>query len=75
MSNYGCFNKPRPTADSSYIAQFGWAHVRGPGAAARKEPIHTVVNAAFGTTDCQYTLSHAADPECSGCVHRAKVTP
>jgi hypothetical protein len=76
MSLYGCNNKPRPTARSSYVAQIGWkTSPRDSLGPVTRTPICGRIKSAFGTTECQYTLTHAADPECSGCVHRSKVPP
>jgi hypothetical protein len=73
MSLYGCNNKPRPTAESSYVAQAGWSETFRDGLGAPcRVPIYIDIKSAFGTTACQYTLAHATDPECSGCVHRSK---
>jgi hypothetical protein len=72
MSIYGCWNKPRPTADSSHIAQFGWFGKKDGPLNTEKHPVYIEVKSAFGSTDCQYTIQHATDPHCSGCVHRAK---
>lgn len=73
MSIYGCHNKPRPTVDSGYVAQVAWSETFRDGFGAPcRTPVYVDIKSAFGTTDCQYTQQHAADPECSGCVHRAK---
>lgn len=71
MSIYGCKNKPRPTAATTYVAQVAWAptyQVGGPG----RDPVLVDVKAAFGTTDCQYTKTHATDKLCAGCIHQHK---
>lgn len=73
MSKYGCHNRPRPTAESSYVAQKGWSETFRDGfGAPQRVPIYVDIKSAFGTTACQYTIHHATDPDCSGCVHRAK---
>lgn len=73
MSQYGCHNKPRPTAESSYVAQAGWSALYRDGFGGPcRDPIYVDIKSAFGTTTCQYTLTHATDPLCSGCAHRAK---
>jgi hypothetical protein len=66
MSQYGCWNKARPTALAPVVVQDGY---RNNG----KYTIANYVAAPFVmSTGCQYTKTHATDPECSGCVHRAK---
>jgi hypothetical protein len=73
MTLYGCHNKPRPTAESSYIAQSSWSETFRDGMGnPSRVPFYVDVQSAFGTTDCQYTRTHAGDPQCSGCVHRAR---
>lgn len=73
MSLYGCHNKPRPTSRSSYVAQISWkTSPRDSLGLVMRTPIYGRIKSAFGTTACQYTQTHAADPECSGCVHRSK---
>jgi hypothetical protein len=73
VSRYGCHNKPRPTPESSYVAQVAWSETfRNGFDEPQRVPVYVDVKSAFGTTACQYTLTHAADPECSGCVHRSK---
>jgi hypothetical protein len=73
MSIYGCHNKPRPNADSSYIAQSSWsATFRDGFGAPHRTPQYIDIKSAFGTTGCQYTKQHASDPQCAGCVHRMK---
>ena len=71
MSIYGCHNKPRPTADSSYVAQSGWSETfRDSLGNPSRIPMYVDIKSAFGSTACQYTLTNASDPVCSGCVHR-----
>ena len=67
MSIYSCHNKPRPTADSSYIAQSGWKVWQ-----KKRVPVQVVIKSAFGTLECQYTKDHAGDTECAGCEHKNK---
>jgi hypothetical protein len=72
MSAYGCHGKPRPSAQSQHLAQSGYSDGWRPEfAAVSRTPIWVKVPHVM-TTDCQYTKMHASDPECSGCVHRAK---
>jgi hypothetical protein len=67
MSMYGCHNKPRPIANAPLIVQDGYH----PGPPDTR--IALMVEAPFRmNTDCQYTKTHASDPQCSGCVHRHK---
>lgn len=56
---YGCHNKPRPTAASSYIAQSEWEKTV-PGdkyGNPTRQPLYRNVHSAFGTTACQYDRS------------------
>lgn len=71
---YGCHNRPRPTAASSYIAQAGWVGVKGGSLGTQRHPIHVEIMSAFGTTDCQYDKS-ATDAACAGCNHATKENP
>lgn len=64
---YGCHNKPRPAADSSYKAQDGyysdfWGN--------RIEPKWVSIKSVFGPDriGCQYDKS-ATDAACAGCQH------
>jgi hypothetical protein len=73
MSIYGCHNKPRPVEGAPYMAQSEWSRsFRDKVGQPYRVPIYIDIKSAFDTTDCQYTKQHAADPHCSGCVHRAK---
>jgi hypothetical protein len=73
MSAYGCHNKLRPTSDSAYVAQSSWSEtIRDGFGNPCRVPVYVDVKSAFDAKDCQYTRMHASDPECSGCVHRAK---
>ena len=73
MSKYGCWNKARPAPDATYVAQEGWKDTYHVGLIKPfKVPVYTAIKASFGTTACQYTQTHASDPQCSGCVHRSK---
>lgn len=73
MSLYGCHNKPRPTVNSTYLGRVGYEDaINQNWGTFSREPIYIDIKSAFGTTDCQYTLSHASDPLCSGCMHQAK---
>lgn len=69
MSIYGCHSKPRPAPGATYVAQRGWRQrvAQSPDRA----PDWAHVDATFGTTACQYTLTHASDPLCAGCPHRS----
>lgn len=71
---YGCWNKPRPTADSYYMAQDGWdMEYVGPddidgrdwfqGAAMFFEVKHAM------STECRFDMS-LKDPKCEGCEWR-----
>lgn len=73
MSQYGCHNKPRPDPSGTYVAQAAWSKTFRDGFGnPHRTPLYVDVKSAFGTTDCQYTKTHASDPQCSGCVHRTK---
>jgi len=65
----GCKNKPRPTAESSYIAQDGWSEYEDRGAPVRvprwKRIFHIM------STECVYTQT-TPSPHCEGCEHRKK---
>jgi hypothetical protein len=72
MSPYGCYNKTRPTAETTYLGQEGYegeVHMGWDTYARERvyKPIKHVMS-----TECKYTLTHAADKLCSGCVHRSK---
>jgi len=67
MKPYHCNNKPRPTKDSTYIAQAGW-HQYKSGNDPVKMPAYVEVKGSFGTTECQYDKS-ATDKGCFGCKH------
>lgn len=67
MSQYGCWNKPRPVIGKPIIVQNGWMQfadgVRLP---------ETTTTPYVMSEPCQYTQQHASDPRCSGCVHKNK---
>lgn len=74
--SYGCHNRPRPTAETSYVAQAGWSETFRDGfGAPQRVPVYVDIKAAFGTTACQYTHGHPADPGCAGCEHQLKEEP
>lgn len=69
----GCWNLPRPTADTSYVAQAGWQdrhswELNRP----KREPVYVKVRHAM-TTDCQYTKT-TPDKACEGCCHQVLKT-
>lgn len=67
---YGCHNKPRPNAESSYVAQFGWHDARDAfGQLINREPIYVEIKSAFGTTACQSDRPALGDPDCIGCIN------
>lgn len=69
---YGCHNKPRPNANSTYIAQKGWSlALRDKFRVPHRIPIFTDIKSAFGTTTCQYDAS-CHDKGCTGCTHAAE---
>jgi hypothetical protein len=70
MSLYGCHNKPRPTANRAIIVQDGYRAVLS------EPPMqlyarYTTVPFSM-SIECKYTEHHASDPQCAGCVHRAR---
>lgn len=66
---YGCHNRPRPVAGSSYLAQSGWSEPIYDGfGQPHRTPIYTEIIGTFGTTLCQYDKA-ATDPSCAGCAH------
>lgn len=67
---YSCHNKPRPTKDSSYVAQAGWVDMRDGLGTPIRAPVLRDIKSAFGTTTCQYDKSQT-DPACFGC-HQQK---
>jgi hypothetical protein len=67
--SYGCHNQPRPTAATSYPAQFGYEMSYG-----RRVPRYRLVPHVM-TTACQYTNQHATDPGCAGCKHKSNKEP
>jgi hypothetical protein len=74
MSIYTCFNKPRPTPASTYVAQSGWSDTFRDGHGAPwRVPLYVDIGSAFDAAACQYSKQHGNDPECMGCVHRVKV--
>jgi hypothetical protein len=68
MSQYGCHNKPRPTAGARLAVQDGW-HDLSNGLSRYPNMVTTPF---VMSADCQYTQQHARDPQCVGCAHRAK---
>jgi len=65
----GCWNKPRPTEATTYIAQAGWDvsyehRLSGPIPMSR-EPVLIDIPHRMSTT-CKYDKS-ATDPGCAGC--------
>lgn len=72
MSVYGCSNKPRPEYGAPILVQEGWHQLPGAGEDGTIGILARMVEVPYVmSTDCQYTKQHAADPHCSGCVHRA----
>lgn len=63
---YGCHSKPRPTVQSSYLAQSGWYES---GQTNTRYPRMVPIKSAFGTTACQYDRSQF-DQACFGCPHQ-----
>ena len=67
----GCWNRPRPTAETSYLAQAGWGemYLTGQGVPHRN-PVYVEVKHRL-STECQYTLT-TKDVRCAGCAHEQK---
>jgi hypothetical protein len=72
MSLYGCFNKSRPAAGAPLQVQDGYFGASDPAHAATARLARWIVIPYAMSTECQYTRQHASDPQCAGCVHRAK---
>lgn len=78
----GCHNKPRPTTESSYLAQDGYetwhAYKSVDGLDYRlDEPtrVPAMVRVNFRMeSDCQYDMSATASC-CTGCMHAKKGSP
>lgn len=64
----GCHNRPRPTAETSYVAQAGWREYEERGEPVRVPVLVRIKHAM--STSCQYDKS-ATDSACGGCVHGA----
>lgn len=61
----GCWNKPRPTAETTHVAQAGWLAVVS--AVPSRMPRMVTVPHRMSTT-CKYDKS-GSDPGCAGCQH------
>lgn len=69
MTLYGCHNKPRPVTGAPIVVRDGYYA----STLYLNDVIACTTNVPYVmSTDCQYTKQHAADPHCSGCVHRSK---
>lgn len=66
-SVYGCHNRPRPTAATSYPAQDGWQGGVTLRQTATRMPVIVPIAHTL-STNCRYDLS-AADQRCAGCAH------
>lgn len=64
---YGCHNRPRPTAETSYPAQDGWQGGVTLRQTSTRLPVIVPVTHVMSTT-CQYDKS-AVDQRCGGCEH------
>jgi hypothetical protein len=68
----GCWNKPRPTAETTHVGQAGWSPIFRDGFGAPcRAPVLVDIPHRMSTT-CQYDKS-ATDAGCAGCVHGAKL--
>jgi len=73
MSIYGCHNKPRPVIGAPINVQDGYHVGIFDYEDGTSDRIDRIVQVPYGmSTPCQYTKLHVADPQCSGCVHRAR---
>jgi hypothetical protein len=74
---YGCHSKPRPTSETTYLAQEGWLYrnviYSEPYESPRDEftriPELVEIKHAM-TTECKYDAS-ASDKQCAGCPYQA----
>lgn len=79
-----CWNKPRPAADATYVAQAGWAGDVPDSSpqeieprkfyclvSPRREAIWVDIKSQFGTIPCQVG-KHDPYPCCAGCQHNTK---
>lgn len=60
----GCWNKPRPSKDSWYMAQDGWTY--SDDGRTRTPKLMKIFHKM--STDCRYDQPHK-DSACAGCVH------
>jgi hypothetical protein len=66
---YGCHNRPRPTAGSSYLAQSGYDPTVNEGWGwFSRQPRYVEIKHTM-STDCRYDAS-ATDRGCAECVHQ-----
>ena len=70
MIRNGCYDMPRPTAETSYLAQAGWGPTYDNGHGPWRMPRYVEVKHVL-STECQYTKT-TPDPRCAGCVHENK---
>lgn len=64
---WGCHNKPRPTADTTYQAQDGW--LRSVGFEGQPTRLPRIIQIRHTmSTECQYSKT-TADAKCTGCDH------
>lgn len=64
---YGCHNRPRPTAETSYVAQTAFTVLRDGFGAPCRIPVYVDIRHTMSTT-CQYDKSDV-DQRCGGCEH------
>jgi hypothetical protein len=67
-AKYGCWNKPRPTEDSSYLAQDGW-ETQYVGSGDFEGTAWFVEVRNVMSTECRYDMS-LKDAKCDGCEWR-----
>lgn len=67
-AKYGCWNKPRPTADSFYMAQDGW-DTQYVGSDDFEGTAWFVEVRNVMSTECRYDMS-LEDAKCDGCEWR-----
>lgn len=61
-ARYGCHGRPRPTAETTYVAQYGWEY-----SGITRSPLTMDVYHVMSTT-CQYDKA-TTDAKCVGCEH------
>lgn len=68
---YGCHNKPRPTAETTYAAQSGWIEYEERNAVVR-QPVWVKIPHRF-SQGCKYDKAET-DNACDGCRHKKSLS-